>query len=159
MSEQTEKATFGAGCFWHVEEAFQKIPGVISARVGYTGGSVPSPSYEKVGGGETGHAEAVTVEYDPEKVSYHDLLEVFWKLHDPTQVNRQGSDIGKQYRSAIFYHNEEQHQAAQKSKQELAASGKYDQPIATQIAPVDEFYEAEEYHQQYLAKQRGEASE
>ena len=159
MSEQTEKATFGAGCFWHVEEAFQKIPGVISARVGYAGGSVPNPSYKKVCGGETGHAEAVTVEYDPEKVSYHDLLEVFWKLHDPTQVNRQGSDISKQYRSAIFYHNEEQHQAAQKSKQELAASGKYDQPIATQIAPVDEFYEAEEYHQQYLAKQRGEASE
>lgn len=152
-----EKATFGAGCFWGVEAEFRKVEGVISTSVGYTGGSRENPTYEDVCTGSTGHAEAVEVVYDPAKVSYSDLLNLFWELHDPTQLNRQGPDVGTQYRSAIFYHTPEQERQAQTSKQRLEQAGVYKRPIATAIVPASTFYEAEAYHQQYLEK-RGMAS-
>ncbi len=147
-----EKATFGAGCFWGVEEAFRQTPGVTSTAVGYAGGTLNNPTYEQVCTGRTGHAEVVQVEFDPEQVSYEQLLQVFWENHNPTQLNRQGPDIGTQYRSAIFYHSPEQKEIAEASKQQLEASGQFNRPIVTQIEAASEFYRAEEYHQQYLAK-------
>lgn len=151
------KATFAAGCFWGVEATFRQIPGVTATRVGYTGGEMKNPTYKDVCTDRTGHAEAVEVDYDPPKVTYEDLLNVFWENHDPTQLNRQGPDFGKQYRSAIFYHSPEQEQAAKASKEKLAKSGRFNRPIMTQIVPAATFYEAEDYHQQYLEK-RGLAS-
>ena len=147
-----QKATFGAGCFWGVEAAFRKVSGVISTSVGYLGGSLKNPTYEDVCSGSTGHAEAVQVEYDPALVSYEDLLNVFWATHNPTTLNRQGPDIGTQYRSAIFFHDPQQQAAAIASKQKLQASGKHKNPIVTEITPATEFYAAENYHQQYLEK-------
>jgi peptide-methionine (S)-S-oxide reductase len=150
-------ATFAAGCFWGVEAAFRRVPGVLGTRAGYIGGSVPNPSYEQVCGHRTGHAEAVEVDYDPARVSYDELLTVFWEEHDPTQLNRQGPDVGDQYRSAIFVHDDEQEAAAQASKARLAQSDRFRRPIVTQIAAAPTFYPAEDYHQQYLEK-RGLAS-
>src|SRR5689334_6290303 len=144
-----EKATFAAGCFWGVEAAFRQIKGVQSTSVGYSGGNYNNPSYKDVCTGRTGHAESVEVVYDPSKVSYGDLLRVFWDNHDPTTPNRQGWDIGTQYRSAIFYHNPEQEAAARASKAQLESSGKYRRPIVTEITIASEFYPAEDYHQQY----------
>jgi peptide-methionine (S)-S-oxide reductase len=151
------KAIFAAGCFWGVEARFRQISGVISTRVGYTGGQTTNPTYKDVCTDRTGHAEAVEVEYDPAKVSYNQLLNVFWENHDPTQVNRQGPDWGTQYRSAIFFTTPEQEVQAKASKALLEQSGAYGKPIATQIVPAGPFYEAEDYHQQYLEK-RGLAS-
>ena len=151
MQEQKyEKSTFAAGCFWGVEAAFRQINGVKSTRVGYTDGKMESPSYEDVCTDETGHAEAVEVTFDPKKVSYEDLLKVFWQNHNPTQLNRQGPDVGTQYRTAIFYHNEAQKKAAEKSKEKLFKRLK--SSIATEIVPAQEFYPAENYHQKYLQK-------
>jgi peptide-methionine (S)-S-oxide reductase len=146
------KATFAAGCFWGVEATFRRVPGVTATRVGYIGGETKNPTYKDVCTDTTGHAEAVEVEYDPAKVSYEDLLNVFWENHDPTQLNRQGPDFGKQYRSAIFYHSPEQEQAAKASKEKLQNSGRFSRPVVTQIVPAVTFYEAEDYHQQYLEK-------
>jgi len=151
------KATFGGGCFWGVEVAFRQIPGVTATQVGYMGGSLKNPTYKDVCTDRTGHAEVVEVTYDPAKVSYEDVLKVFWTCHDPTQMNRQGPDVGTQYRSAIFYHTAEQQAAAQASKQELERAGAFKRPIVTAIVPATEFWRAEEYHQQYLEK-RGLAS-
>ena len=148
----TEKATFGAGCFWGVEATFREIDGVVDALAGYEGGQTANPTYEDVCTDLTGHAEVVQVEYDPAKVSYDQLLNVFWKTHDPTQVNRQGPDVGTQYRSVIFFHTPEQEQAARASKSALEASGQLRRPVATHIQPARTFYKAEDYHQQYLAK-------
>jgi peptide-methionine (S)-S-oxide reductase len=153
----SQRAIFAAGCFWGVEEAFREMPGVVSTAVGYIGGATKDPTYEQVCTDRTGHAEAVLVEYDPTRVAYDDLLERFWKIHDPTQVNRQGPDFGTQYRTAIFYTSDEQRAAAEASKEQLSASGKHRRPIATEIVPAPEFYRAEEYHQQYFAK-RGQPS-
>ena len=151
MQEQKyEKSTFAAGCFWGVEAAFRQIKGVKSTRVGYTGGNMESPSYEDVCTDETGHAEAVEVTYDPKKVSYLDLLKVFWQNHNPTQLNRQGPDVGTQYRSAVFYHDEKQKQVALKSLEQ--EQKKYKAKITTDIKKADTFFEAEDYHQQYLEK-------
>lgn len=147
-----EKATFAAGCFWGVEAAFRQVPGVTSTSVGYIGGSLKSPTYEDVCTDRTGHAEAVRVEYDPAKVSYDALLKVFWENHDPTTLNRQGPDVGTQYRSVIFFHTPEQEAAAKASKEKLERSGAHKRPIVTQIVPASEFWRAEEYHQQYLEK-------
>jgi len=147
---QYEKATFAAGCFWGVEAAFRQIKGVISTQVGYSGGNMENPTYEDVCSDETGHAEAVEVTFDPKKVSYEKLLEVFWQNHDPTQLNRQGLDVGTQYRSAIFYHTEKQKDAAIKSIKEQQK--KYNKRITTEIKSAQKFYRAEEYHQQYLEK-------
>ena len=149
---KTEKAVFGAGCFWHVEEAFKKVEGVVNTAVGYSGGNMKNPTYEDVCTDETEHVEVIQIEYEPSKVSYGEILDVFWKIHDPTQLNRQGPDIGTQYRSVIFYHNEEQKKTAIKSKEKLEKSRKYKKPIATEILPAKEFYKAEEYHQRYLEK-------
>ena len=145
-------ATFAAGCFWGVEEAFRRVEGVLRTQVGYTGGHTANPTYKQVCAGDTGHAEAVQIEYDPQRVSYEDLLEVFFENHDPTQYHRQGPDVGSQYRSAIFYHDQAQHSAAQAKIEQLQASGRYRQPIVTELTPADTFYPAEAYHQQYLAK-------
>ena len=147
-----ETATFGAGCFWGIEAAFRRVPGVIETAVGYSGGHTQNPTYEDVCTDETGHAEVVQVTFDPAKVSYEQLLDAFWQIHDPTQVNRQGPDFGTQYRTAIFYHSPEQEAAAKKSKVALEASGKFRRPIATEITPAGPFYRAEEYHQRYLEK-------
>ncbi len=147
-----EKATFGAGCFWGVEATFRQIEGVTSTAVGYMGGSLANPTYEDVCTDRTGHAEVVQVEYDPSRVSYEQLLDLFWGNHDPTTLNRQGPDAGTQYRSAIFFHNPEQAAAARASKEKLQASGKYRRAIVTEIVPATEFWRAEEYHQQYLEK-------
>ncbi len=147
-----EKSTFGAGCFWGVEAAFRKVEGVASTTVGYAGGSFKDPTYKDVCSGKTGHAEVVQVEYDPSKVSYEELLRVFWNIHDPTTLNRQGPDIGTQYRSAVFFHNPEQEAAAAASKQKLQSSGRYQKSIETEITPASEFYRAEDYHQQYFEK-------
>lgn len=157
MEDRTEKATFGAGCFWGVEAAFRQVPGVVDAAVGYAGGTMPDPSYRDVCTDETGHAEVVEVTYDPARVSYEDLLNVFWENHDPTQRNRQGPDVGTQYRSAIFFHTPAQREAATASKERLEKSGRYRRPIVTEITPAPTFYRAEEYHQRYLEK-RGLAS-
>ena len=145
-----KKATFGAGCFWGVEAAFRQLDGVTRTRVGYTGGTLDNPTYEDVCSHATGHAEVVEVTYDPERVSYDELLEVFWHKHDPTQLNRQGWDIGDQYRSVVFFHDQEQQEAASRSKAREQAN--LSAPIVTQIEPAETFYEAEDYHQQYLEK-------
>jgi peptide-methionine (S)-S-oxide reductase len=150
----TEKATFGAGCFWGVEETFRKLKGVISTAVGYAGGNKENPSYEDVCTDRTGHAEAVEVEFDPSQISYEQLLDVFWSSHNPTTLNRQGPDVGTQYRSVIFYHSPQQKAAAEKSKMEKAAQ--FPRPIVTQIEPASKFWRAEEYHQRYLEK-RGQS--
>ena len=150
-----KKATFGAGCFWGVEAAFRQLDGVTATRVGYTGGTLENPTYEDVCSHATGHAEVVEVTYDPDVVSYEQLLEVFWRKHDPTQLNRQGWDVGDQYRSVIFVHDAEQEEAATLSK--AAEQANWKAPIVTQIEPADTFYEAEDYHQQYLEK-RGRSS-
>jgi len=152
-----EQATFGAGCFWGVEAAFRQLPGVSATRVGYAGGKLEHPTYKDVCSDRTGHAEVVEVTYDPVRVSYNDLLRVFWENHDPTQRNRQGPDVGSQYRSVIFFHTPEQEAVARGSVEELARSGRYKRPIVTEITPAPTFYQAEEYHQQYLEK-RGLAS-
>ena len=146
------KVTFGAGCFWHVEDLLHKTKGVKSTAVGYIGGKLQNPTYEEVCTDKTGHAEAVEVEYDPDEISFEDLLNVFWSNHNPTTLNRQGPDVGIQYRSAIFYHDETQKEIAEKSKQELDKSEKFDNPIVTQIIPAPTFYKAEEYHQKYFKK-------
>ena len=153
----SEKATFAAGCFWGIEAKFRMIPGVKDAVVGYSGGHTANPTYKDVCTDETGHAEVVEVTFDPALVSYEKLLEAFWMMHDPTQMNRQGPDVGTQYRSAIFFHTPEQEAAAKKSKTGLEASGRFRRPIATEITPAGPFYRAEEYHQRYLEK-RGAAS-
>ena len=150
------KATFGAGCFWGVEAAFREIPGVSEVTSGYSGGDRPEPTYEAVCSGDTGHAEVVEVEYDPDSVSYDELLDKFWEIHDPTTVNRQGPDIGTQYRSAIFFHDAEQEAAATRSRD--AAQSRFSRPIVTQIVPVSDFWRAEDYHQRYFEKQGGRRS-
>lgn len=147
-----EKATFAAGCFWGVEEAFRTVPGVIKTTAGYTGGSLADPSYEDVCTDTTGHAEAVQVEFDPARVTFRDLLDVFWRIHDPTTPNRQGPDVGSQYRSAIFFHTPEQKTAALESIKRLRESGAFGRPIVTEVVEAARFYPAEEYHQRYLEK-------
>lgn len=154
---KTEKATFAAGCFWGVESAFRQISGVVDTQVGYTGGQTASPTYKEVCTDTTGHAEAIEITFDPSRVSYRKLVELFFKMHDPTQMNRQGPDVGTQYRSAIFYHSPEQKAAAETSKAALDKSGKYKKPVATQILPAAPFYRAEEYHQRYFEKNGGPA--
>ncbi len=149
-----EKATFAAGCFWGVEHRFRKVDGVTETVVGYIGGDKANPSYDEVCTGRTGHAEAVQVTFDPERVSYQELLDVFWDVHDPTQVDRQGPDIGTQYRSEIFFHSPEQEAAARASKQALTEADKYRSPIATAISAAPDFWPAEDYHQQYIEKRR-----
>ena len=146
------KATFAAGCFWGVEDAFRHLKGVKSTTVGYTGGTLKNPTYEDVCTGRTGHAEAVEIDYDPAQVTYEQLLGIFWESHDPTTLNRQGPDIGTQYRSEIFYHDAAQEQSARGSKALLEKSGVFKRPIVTEIAPASEFFRAEEYHQQYFEK-------
>jgi len=146
------KATFGAGCFWHVEDLFRKTKGVKSTKVGYAGGNLANPTYEEVCTDRTGHAEAVEIEYDPDEISYDELLNIFWNNHNPTSLNRQGPDVGIQYRSSIFVHDESQKQTAEKSKEKLNSSGKFSKTIVTEIVPSPEFYTAEEYHQKYFQK-------
>lgn len=146
------KATFGAGCFWGVETTFRRVPGVTDVRVGYTGGHADHPSYEQVCSGRTGHAEAVEVEYDPERVGYADLLEVFFACHDPTQLNRQGLDVGSQYRSAIFTHDQAQAEAASQAKRALEEAGRHRRPVVTEVTPATTFWPAEEYHQRFFEK-------
>ena len=153
----TKKATFGAGCFWGVEAAFRRLDGVTATAVGYAGGSVPNPTYEQVCTDRTGHAEVVEVTFDPERIRYEELLDVFWKEHDPTQLNRQGPDVGTQYRSVIFVHDDEQRQAAEASKRAEEQSGRHSRPVVTSIEPAPTFWAAEDYHQRYLEK-RGLAS-
>lgn len=148
-----QQALFAAGCFWGVEAAFRKVFGVINVTVGYSGGHVPNPSYQQVCYQGTGHAESVLVEFDESQISYEELLQFFWQLHDPTQKNRQGPDIGSQYRSAVFYFNEEQKQQAEALRAQLEALGKFIKSIVTEITPASEFYPAEEYHQRYFEKQ------
>jgi peptide-methionine (S)-S-oxide reductase len=147
-----KKATFGAGCFWGIEAEFHRLRGVVGTAVGYSGGTLPNPSYEDVCTGRTGHAEVVQVEFDPAIVTYEELLELFWTNHDPTQLNRQGPDLGTQYRSVIFYHDNEQKAEAEESKERFESLGRFRRPIVTQIVPAEPFYRAEEYHQQYLSK-------
>ena len=153
----TETATFAAGCFWGVEVTFRNVDGVVDAIVGYTGGATDNPTYKQVCNDNTGHAEAVEVTFDPERVSYDQLLNVFWQNHDPTQVDRQGPDHGSQYRSAIFFHSPEQEATARASKQALDASGRLSRQVATEITPASTFWAAEDYHQRYLEK-RGQAT-
>lgn len=150
-----EKATFAAGCFWGVEESFGAVPGVLSTRVGYTGGHLDNPGYKQVCTDSTGHAEAVEILFDPAVTSYAQLLEVFWQCHDPTQFNRQGPDFGSQYRSAIFFHSDEQRRLAEESRDRLDASGRYRRSVVTQIVPAAHFWPAEEYHQKYHQKHGG----
>ncbi len=152
-----EKATFAAGCFWGMEAAFRGVPGVVSVTVGYSGGTMENPGYGDVSTGTTGHAESVEITYDPAKATFNDLLTVFWKIHDPTTPGRQGPDIGSQYRSAIFYHNEAQRGVAEDSKEKLGRSGRFKRDIVTEISPAASFYPAEEYHQRYFEKQGGES--
>ncbi len=154
-SFQLETATFAAGCFWSVEEAFANVAGVTATRAGYTGGQFDKPTYQDVCASRTGHAESVEVKFDPACVTYEQLLEVFWSIHDPTTPNRQGPDVGSQYRSAIFFHNEAQQSQAIQSREKLSASGKFNAPIVTEIVEAGVFWEAEAYHQQYIAKRGG----
>jgi peptide-methionine (S)-S-oxide reductase len=149
---ETEKATFGAGCFWGVEETFRKLNGVTDTAVGYAGGNKDNPTYEDVCTDETGHAEVVQVKFDPARISYRELLDVFWANHNPTTLNRQGPDVGTQYRSVIFYQSPEQKAAAEESKNALTKSGRFKREIVTQIEPAPKFFRAEEYHQRYLEK-------
>ena len=153
MSTESKKATFAAGCFWGVEAAFRRVPGVVDAAVGFEGGRTEHPSYRDVCSHRTGHAEVVEVDYDPGQVSYEGLLDVFWSIHNPTTKNHQGLDFGSQYRSAIFYHDEEQHRAAVASKEALDASGKHRRKVVTQIVPAAPFWRAEEYHQRYYDRE------
>lgn len=152
QSTNLEKATFGEGCFWCSQAIFERVKGVKSVFAGYSGGTTDDPSYEEVCTGRTGYAEVVQITFDPKEVSYDELLKIFWKTHDPTTLNRQGNDVGTQYRSVIFYHNDEQKEKAEHYKNELNKSGAYDNPIVTQIVPFKKFYKAEEYHQDYFAK-------
>jgi peptide-methionine (S)-S-oxide reductase len=149
-TSQAALATFGAGCFWCVEAVFRELDGVVSVESGYAGGNVPNPTYKQVCTGATGHAEVCQIGYDPARITYAELLEVFWKVHDPTTLNRQGNDVGTQYRSVIFYHNDEQKAQAEKYKRELDASGAWKDPIVTEITPFTAFYKAEDYHQDYF---------
>ena len=149
QSNQSEVATFGAGCFWCVEAIFQHLEGVESVVSGYSGGDINNPTYEEVCSGSTGHAEVCQLTYDPSKITYTELLEVFWQIHDPTTLNRQGEDVGTQYRSVVFYHNAQQKILAEKYKKELDGSGAWNNPIVTEISPYKNFYRAEEYHQDY----------
>lgn len=149
ISENIDTATFGTGCFWCTEAIFEQLNGVVKVTSGYSGGQVDNPTYKQVCTGETGHAECVQVQYEPEKISYDELLEVFWQVHDPTTLNRQGADVGTQYRSAIFYHTPEQKEKAEKYKAELDRSGAFKNPIVTEISPATTFYTAEDYHQEY----------
>jgi len=148
-------ATFGAGCFWGVEEAFRRTPGVTETAVGYMGGHLENPSYQAVCTDRTGHAEVVQVQFDPSQIDYERLLEIFWELHDPTTLNRQGPDVGTQYRSAVFYHDEAQQAAAARLKERLQASGRFPRPVVTEITPASTFWRAEEYHQKYIQKNGG----
>lgn len=157
LMAETQKATFAAGCFWGVESAFRTIDGVVDTQVGYIGGHKENPTYREVCSGRTGHAEALEITFDPEVVTYKQLVELFWRVHDPTQVNRQGPDRGTQYRSAIFVHSPEQKKTAEESKAALEASGKWKRPIATEIVPATTFWRAEEYHQRYFEKNGGPA--
>jgi peptide-methionine (S)-S-oxide reductase len=145
----TDTATFGAGCFWCVEAIFQNLDGVISVTSGYSGGAIKNPSYKEICTGRTGHAEVVQIVYDPSKVTFDELLEVFWQTHDPTTLNRQGADVGTQYRSVIFYHDDKQKELAESYKKKLDASGAFDKPLVTEISPFTAFYKAEDYHQNY----------
>ena len=147
-----ETATFGAGCFWGVEEAFRGVEGVTATAAGYVGGTLDKPTYRDVCSGSTGHAEVVQVEFDPARVSYAELLDLFWSIHDPTQLNRQGPDVGTQYRSAIFHNSAEQEKIATSSKEAIEKSGRLGRPVVTEIKPVTTFWRAEEYHQQYIAR-------
>jgi len=157
MTTGVQQATFAAGCFWGVEEAFRTTPGVVATTVGYSGGQRPNPTYEEVCTGRTGHAESVLVEYDPARISYEQLLDVFWNEHDPTTRDRQGPDIGTQYRSAIFFHDAAQQAAAVASKERLEREGRFRRPIVTEIVPAAPFYPAEDYHQKYFFKRGGGA--
>ena len=153
-TSKTEKATLAAGCFWCVEAVFEQLPGVRKVTSGYTGGTVPNPTYRQVCEGDTGHAEAAEIEFDPAVLGYAKLLEIFGHAHDPTQLNRQGNDVGTQYRSAVFYHSEEQRRVAEVWKKKLGESGEYAAPIVTEIAPAGVFYPAEDYHQEYYRQHR-----
>ncbi|MFN7906359.1 MAG: peptide-methionine (S)-S-oxide reductase MsrA [Pseudobdellovibrionaceae bacterium] len=153
---KTQKATFGAGCFWGVEHILKKIPGVLETTCGYEGGKLVNPTYNDIKKGTTNHAEVVMVEFDPTKISYKQLLDYFWRLHDPTQLNRQGVDVGTQYRSVIFYHSEEQKTVAQESQREFDKSNIFSNPSVTQIIPTEIFYAAEEYHQNYFEQNGGQ---
>jgi peptide-methionine (S)-S-oxide reductase len=152
MANKTKSAVFGAGCFWGVESAFRQVEGVVDVAVGYAGGTVPKPDYRSVCSGRTGHAEVVQVEYDPSQVPFERLLEVFWQIHDPTTLNRQGPDVGTQYRSVVFYSDDRERATTEALKKRLDESGKFARPIVTQIAPAAEFYRAEEYHQRYYER-------
>lgn len=152
MDKHSEKATFGAGCFWGIQATLQQVKGIKSTSVGYMGGNLVNPTYEDVCTNTTGHAEVIDIEYDPSQISYEQLLDIFWNIHDPTTLNRQGPDTGTQYRSVIFYYNEDQKAAAIKAKNNLQQWGKYRDPIVTEIVPASEFYRAEEYHQNYFKK-------
>jgi len=152
MANKNKFAVFGAGCFWGVESSFRAVEGVVDVAVGYAGGDVAKPSYRQVCTGKTGHAEVVQVEYDPARVTFAQLVEVFWQIHDPTTLNRQGPDFGTQYRSVIFYSDEDERKAAEESKQRLDKSGQLGRPVVTQIVPAAEFYRAEEYHQRYYER-------
>jgi peptide-methionine (S)-S-oxide reductase len=152
MSQQPKRATFGGGCFWCVEAAFKELSGVGSVTSGYAGGDTEDPEYRQVCSGTTGHAEVVQVEYDPAELSYADLLEVFFTVHDPTTEDRQGPDVGSQYRSIVLYHDDEQREQAEAYIEELVAAGAYDDPIVTEVEPLETFYEAEEHHQDYFEK-------
>lgn len=154
ISEQIDTATFGTGCFWCTEAIFEQLNGVVKVTSGYSGGRVENPTYKQVCTGETGHAECVQVAYEPTKISFDELLEVFWQTHDPTTLNRQGADVGTQYRSAIFYHNAEQKQKSEHYKEELNKSGAFKDPIVTEIAPMEKFYAAENYHQEYYTNNK-----
>jgi len=147
--EQLALATFGSGCFWCTEAVFQRLQGVEKVVSGYSGGKIKNPTYREICSGLTGHAEVIQISYNPQEVSYRELLEVFWKTHDPTTLNRQGNDVGTQYRSVVFYHDDEQKQLAEHYKQELEKAGIFSNPIVTEISPITEFYEAEDYHQNY----------
>ncbi|MBD3223291.1 MAG: peptide-methionine (S)-S-oxide reductase MsrA [Caldithrix sp.] len=156
MDKSYEQATLGAGCFWCVEAVFENLKGVKDVVSGYTGGHVANPTYKQVTTGETGHAEVARITFDPQVISYRELLDVFWRTHDPTTLNRQGADVGPQYRSAIFYHDEDQKRIAEHSKQETDASDLWDEPIVTEIEPLEQFYEAENYHQNFYENNRNQ---
>ena len=154
VSEKIDTATFGTGCFWCTEAVFEQLNGVVKVTSGYSGGNVPNPSYKQVCTGETGHAECVQILYEPDKISFDELLEVFWQVHDPTSLNQQGADIGTQYRSAIFYHDAVQKEKAERYKRELNDSGAFSKPVVTEVAPAQKFYPAEDYHQEYYANNK-----
>jgi len=155
-SQQLETATFANGCFWCTEAIFQQLEGVVKVTSGYSGGDVANPTYEQVCEKNTGHAEALNIVYDKNKITFDELLEVFWKTHDPTTLNKQGNDVGPQYRSAVFYHNQEQEEKAEKYKEELDKSGAWDKPVVTEISPYKNFYPAEDYHQNYFKENGGQ---